>query len=392
MTADVPGDPQRTRPTLYLAPHRWDGQRQRAHHLAAGLARSRPVLFVEPAAHSFPGTVRRRLAGEAPPRPGLRRISDGLAVYAPVPTLPWSLSSRPLNRAVHYLTWRGLQATLDALRWPAVDVLVGWPPAFDLARLAAPRRLVYDCLDLFPAFETGRRRWLLERLETQLSRAASEVVVTSNALERRWRERHARVLRIPNAVEWDLFGRGGDSHTGPGDLDGLKRPRLGYVGTLGPWTDLPLLTTVARQRPDVSIVLVGPAERGVAPPTDVPNLRWLGQRPYASLPAYLASMDVLLVPFRLMDLTHAVNPIKFYEYCATGKPIVATPLEELTRFPELCHLGEGTQAFLSAVDAAVAEAAAPDPRRVAARRQFASANTWDHRVQAFARLLDEPTL
>jgi hypothetical protein len=349
------------------------------------------VLFVEPAAHSLPGAVRRWLAGQPPGCPGLRRISDGLAVYTPVPTLPYSLCSGPLNRAVHSLTWRGLRRALDALGWTAMDVVVAWPPAFDLARLATPRRLVYDCLDLFPAFETGQRRRLLERLEARLSRAASEIVVTSIALERRWRERHARVLRIPNAVEWHLFGGAGDSHREPADLDGLQRPRLGYVGTLGPWVDLALLKTVARQRPGCSVVLLGPAERGVSPPTDVPNVRWLGPRPYASLPAYLASMDVLLVPFRLMDLTHAVNPIKFYEYCATGKPILATPLAELTRFPELCYLGEGPQAFLSALDAAVAEAAAPDPRRVAARRRFACANTWEHRVQAFARLLDEPT-
>ena len=349
------------------------------------------MLFVEPAAHSLPGAVRRRLAGDpVPRRPGLRRVAEDLLVYAPAPTLPWSLSSPSLNRAVHHLAWRGLRAALRALGWPVVDVVVAWPPAFDLARLATPRRLVYDCLDLFPAFETGRRRRLLERFEDQLSHAAARIVVPSIALERRWRERHTRVLRIPNAVDWHLFRSDGDPHPVPAELDGLGRPRLGYVGTVGPWVDLPLLATVARKRPGYSIVLLGPNDRGVTPPTDVPNLFCLGPRPYASLPAYLASMDVLLVPFRLMELTHAVNPIKFYEYCATGKPIAATPLEELTPFPELSHLGEGPAAFLSAVDAAVAEAAAPDPCRGAARRQFARANTWEQRVQAFEELLDEP--
>ena len=100
-------------------------------------------------------------------------------------------------------------------------------------------------------------------------------------------------------------------------------------------------------------------------------------------------MDVLLIPFRLMDLTHAVNPIKLYEYCATGKPIVATPLEEVVAAGGVCYIGEGNDSFLSAIDDALLEAARPDPLRAAARLSLARASGWDARVAALVSLLDD---
>jgi hypothetical protein len=135
---------------------------------------------------------------------------------------------------------------------------------------------------------------------------------------------------------------------------------------------------------------VGPLERGFSRPPGPGNLHFLGERPYTQLPAYLAAIDVLLIPFRLMELTHAVNPIKLYEYCATGKPIVSTPLEEVVACEGVCHIGEGPHPFLCALDAALAEVTTPDPRRSALRQALALASTWDHRVAALTTLLDEP--
>jgi glycosyltransferase involved in cell wall biosynthesis len=230
----------------------------------------------------------------------------------------------------------------------------------------------------------------MNALEDDLAGAAWAVVVTSRSLERRWMDRHPRIVRIPNGVDLSTFGTAAVSPPLPPDITSFPRPRLGYIGTIGRWLDLALLAYVARQRPNCSIVLVGPTERGVARPSAAPNLHWLGERPYASLPAYLTAMDVLLIPFRLMDLTHAVNPIKFYEYCASGKPIAATPLEEVVAFKDVCYLGEGLDSFLRAVDDALVEAAQPDPARIIARQDVARANTWDQRVADFIALLDEP--
>lgn len=383
-------DQPEPRPLLYLAPNRWDGPRQRTQHLASGLARSRPVVFVEPAAYTLPGLFRRRWAGQpsAPLLGRVTRVSDALLVYSPPATVPGNLHLPSLNALVHALAWRGLRRRLPDLAGVGPDVVVGWPPAWELARRLRPRRLIYDCLDLFPSFATGRRRRLLAATEDALARAASAVVVTSRDLERRWSGRHRHVVRIPNGVDLDMFTPSATPPAVPPDLAALPRPRLGYIGTVGRWLDLPLLEHVALKRPRCGVAVVGPLEPGIARPAGPPNLRLLGERPYLSLPAYLAGMDVLLIPFRVMDLTAAVNPVKLYEYCATGKPIVATPIEEVVAERSLCHLGEGPESFLRAVDAALSEAERGDPPRTAARQALARASAWERRVAAFASLLD----
>ena len=376
---------------IYLAPNRWDGTRQRSQHLAAGLARTRPVVFVEPAAYSVPGVLRRRLAGtpSGPLFGRVTRVRGDVLVYAPPATIPGSLQLRSLNALVHAIAWRGLRRAVRAIERSAVDVLIGWPPAFELVRRLRPRRLIYDCLDLFPSFENGLRRRLLASTEEELARAAFAVVVTSRDLERRWAKRHPRVVRIPNGVELGVFVPDASPVAVPPEIARLPRPRLGYIGTVGRWLDLPLLQHVAERRPECCIALVGPMEPGIVRPLGPANLVLLGQRPYASLPAYLGGMDVLLIPFRVTDLTHAVNPIKLYEYCTTGKPIVATPIEEIVAELGLCHLGEGEASFLKAIDEALLEVHRPDPSRIAARRALALASGWERRVAGFASLLDE---
>ena len=366
--------------------------RQRTQHLAEGLARTRPVIFVEPAAYSLPGAIRHRLARQrtGPLVRRLRKCGDNVLVYSPLPSLPGSLSLRRLNALVHALAWQDLRRVIPTIATTRSEVVVAWPPAFDLARRLPARRLIYDCLDLFPAFDGGGRQGqLLASLEEELVRAAFAVVVPSRDLERRLSARHPRVRRIPNGVELTRFDSTAPPPVVPADLAALPRPRLGYVGTVGRWVDLELLAHVARHRPDCGVAVIGPVESDVAPPHGPANLRLLGERPYATVPAYLAGLDVLLIPFRLMDLTHAVNPVKLYEYCATGKPIVSTPIEDIVAEPGLCHVGDGHDAFLEAIDDALLEAASPDTARTAARQAFARASSWDRRVSAFASLLDE---
>lgn len=378
-------------PVLYLAPNRWHGPRQRTQHLAAGLARSRRVVFVEPAANSLPGNLRRRLAGRPtlPWRARYTQLTGSLAVFTPAPTIPGSLHLRPVNRVIHYLAWRQFRRLAPEISGGDVDIVVAWPPAVDLALRFRTRRLVYDCLDLFPAFYSGARSRLMARLEAELARRAAAILVPSRRLEQRWTGRHRHVARIPNGVELERFLPAPAAPPVPDDLRTFPSPRLGYIGTVGTWLDLPLLTHVAHHRPNCSIVLIGPLEPDMSIRRGPTNLHLLGERPYTDLPAYLAAMDVLLIPFRVTELTRAVNPIKLYEYCATGKPIVATPLDEVVAASGLCHLGDGPEGFLAAVDAALAEASAPDLALAAARQAFAGANTWDRRVAALVQCLDQ---
>src|SRR5690606_40978526 len=111
---------------------------------------------------------------------------------------------------------------------------------------------------------------------------------------------------------------------------------------------------------------------------DLDNIRLVGEVPYAQLPYWLHGFDVALLPFRVIDLTMATNPVKVYEYLAAGKPVVAVDLPEMAQFDGLVRVARDHDAFVAAVGEALASPGSP--AEVEARKRFAEGQTWEHRA------------
>ena len=77
------------------------------------------------------------------------------------------------------------------------------------------------------------------------------------------------------------------------------------------------------------------------------NVKLLGERPYAELPAYLQQFDAAIIPFKMTELTQSTNPVKLYEYLSAGVPVVASPMPELVAVGDLVYLATGRRASSS---------------------------------------------
>jgi len=199
----------------------------------------------------------------------------------------------------------GYEASLSSLR------AAGWEVAFDI---------IDDWSD--PALGG---EWYDEAFEMGLITDSDAVVGSApDLVERATRLGRTDAVLVPNAVNESVFG--GDVGRPPPDLpDG---PLIGYHGSLyGDWFDWDGLRAVARANSDATVVLIGEA-RGV--PKDVPdNVVFLGLKAQGDLPAYLSRLDVGLVPFKVTPTTHAVSPLKVFEYLACGVPVAAPPLRAI---------------------------------------------------------------
>jgi uncharacterized SAM-binding protein YcdF (DUF218 family) len=121
-----------------------------------------------------------------------------------------------------------------------------------------------------------------------------------------------------------------------------------------------------------------------------PNVTLFGQRPHPELPNYVKSFDVGIVPYRLTDYTANVYPTKLNEYLVMGIPVVATDLAEIRRFNvehgNIVAVAGDANAFVDAVRAALTPAT---PETVERRIAVAHANSWQSRIAAMTRLIDE---
>ncbi|WP_448675499.1 glycosyltransferase [Pseudomonas nicosulfuronedens] len=251
--------------------------------------------------------------------------------------------------------------------------LAYWTPLALALRHEHGWQVTYDCMDDWQGFPLIGEALLDE--EKRLVAQANLVTVSATLLQQKWAGANPNCVLVRNAVDFDFFQR----HCCPSDLLAeLEGPILGYYGALAQWLDFALLADLARRRPEWNLVLVGDVFVDDLCGLDrLPNVHLLGHQPYAHMPLYLERFDVCLIPFRLYNVTHAVDPVKLYEYWSAGKPVVSSPLEEILRHERLLYLAEGADAFIQQVEQALEES----PERRSERIDTARANDWRDRFE-----------
>ena len=170
----------------------------------------------------------------------------------------------------------------------------------------------------------------------------------------------------------------------------VRRPdRLiaGFLGSLYEWIDVDLLARTARSLPEVEFVLVGPTRRGVSLKAlqGIPNLHRRGPVPFPQVPRVLAAFDVCLIPFRRDAIAEFADPLKVYEYCALGKPVVSTVAFGAADHPAPIAVGEDAEAFAAAIRSS------PEQNGDTARDErlaYAAEHTWERRVEELLDAVD----
>lgn len=183
-----------------------------------------------------------------------------------------------------------------------------------------PDLVVYDCAD-----EAKEEFASWNPYIKPLLAKAHLVFTSSQGLYEQLEREHSQVTLVPNGVDFFHFAH---PRKPPQDLPSGK-PLIGYCGAIAPWLDWVLLEEVIAQNPHVHFVFIGALVMLKSFPLKAPNVTYLGHKPYDILPGYIQQFSIGLIPFKLTSMTQGCNPIKLYEYAATGIPILSTPLREL---------------------------------------------------------------
>ncbi|GAB2586992.1 hypothetical protein GCM10027066_30460 [Dyella jejuensis] len=251
--------------------------------------------------------------------------------------------------------------------------LVEHPFWLETARILPNRRIAYDCMDHHGGFADNSPEILAR--EVELMRIADLLVVTSDWLYEETRQHNPRRLMVRNACQYEHFAMEPEAVF----KDEQGRKIIGYYGAIAEWLDLDLVERVAKCFADCLVLMVGADTAGAQQRLKhLTNIQFTGEVPYAKLPFYLSSFDVCMLPFQIIPLTLATNPVKVYEYLSAGKEVVSIMLPEIRQFGELVRSATDHQSFIEAMRAALA--VQPDPEVIARRKQFASEQTWMHRV------------
>jgi teichuronic acid biosynthesis glycosyltransferase TuaH len=354
----------------------WDGVWRRNQHLVSrllALDTGLQVLFVEPPVD--PVHHLRRRSGVTRGR-GLRAGSlhgaDGrLHLLEATKWLPRRVDPRAdarLSASVVQATRRlGMTQPVLWLNDPmSADLLrrTGWPSLYDITD------------DWLQAERSPREHARLVEAEAYLLAHCDHVVVCSPRLLET--KPAPRVTLVQNAVDLDAYAT---QLPKPSDLPTGKV--VLYVGTLHrDRLDVDLCAALAHALAgSATLTFVGPlalsdTDRRLL--TDAGAVL-LGPRDHTSVPAYLKSADVLVVPHVVSEFTDSLDPIKVYEYLAAARPVVSTPVAGFRELHEAHVEVVPAPRLAASVMARVA-----DPLDV----QAVAVPSWDDRADAMLAVVD----
>lgn len=308
----------------------------------------------------------------------------------------WLHSTKKLNVYVDpvegddlYNLALSLEAVINELKPKSIQYLVqfpGWWPVVDTLKQRVGGKVIFDCMDDHGGFTTNTTQAL--QLEHDLIKKADLVITSSALLADRCQQLNPHTIQVKNGTEFEHFAKPLKN----GLIDHLAdHPIIGYYGAISDWFDMEIVAYCARQRPDWNFVLIGATFGGdIELVKDLTNVHLLGEKAYKDLPGYLAYFDVCIIPFKIIPLTMATNPVKFYEYLSSGKPVVSVNLPELVPHQDNCYLAKDKIEFLEKVQTALNDK--NNTELIERRIDFARENSWDSRVNSIIPHLESNTL
>lgn len=356
--------------------------------LMTRVARHRPVLFVNslgmrmprPGSSSTPfARIGRKLASVAR---GLRRpLEDVPGFHVLTPLFLPVYGDGFVARANGWLVATQLRLAMHriGIRRPAVVVTLptAWPIARRLDRCSTA---VYrsDRYSALPEADTS----VVEGLERDMLADADVAFFASSALLEAEAPLTRRPVLLRHGIDLDLFRPATELRTHE-RLAEVGTPRAGFVGIIDAYTvDTGLLETVAGKYPDVEIVLAGPVEVDIGDLLAHPNVHHMGVLPFDEVPAFLAGLDVLLMPWQRNEWIKHCNPIKLKEYLAVGKPVLSTDFPEARAYESVMSIAHDSDEFVSMLGDLVSGRAVGTPEE---RRAAVAEETWDVQAERLMR-------
>lgn len=340
-----------------------------------------PVTFIAPLKDK---NARPKL--RAYKKPG-EQVRPNITVYATPPVLPFFNKFRFINRMNQKRISRYVNRKCREHGFSEPLLWVYSPTAADSADRIARGALVYDCVDRHSAYGGLMNPALVDEMELDLARRADMVFATAGSLCQRLKQANSKATFIPNGANFERFSAAAAPQPLPADFPAGDGPVFVFVGALQGCIEYGFIEYAAKARPGWRFIFLGRQVAGVDLHTlqALPNCHFLGLRPNEQLPQYLAHCDVCLNLFDQSDLSRDVSPLKFFEYLATGKPIVSTPQpQQILQFADDIHIAATAEQFLTACEKALTDTGA---ERTARRIELGRQSSWDSRVAQMEQIL-----
>ena len=374
---------------IFVSLEDWDDVWRRNQFLCAGLARRYPgskILFVGLPRNVSHGLRRGDLSVLRSAATEILPEYPNISLLHPLKLFPNTLTlGRWLNE---WIARRQITQAAAELGLNKQTLWLNPHSAVHMAGRMGERAVIYDITDdWISPIQSERLRRLITAQDKELCRKADAMIVCSPKLFAMKRPLAKNLFEVANGVETEHYSRVLSAEPAADVAAHWTHPVFGYTGTIHPErVDVELVLTLARSAPGGTVALIGP---DLLTPADrvrldaAGNVVRTGPVPYRLLPDYMRAFDVCITPHCQSEFTESLNPIKLWEYLASGKPIVSTDIAGFREFPQFVALASDPECFVAACHTALQEPSSA----AAARLEEAKKHTWNARIDSVMSIL-----
>ena len=289
----------------------------------------------------------------------------------PLVLMPQTYRTR-LKRLSMFLDWLAYVKIFAVLK--PDFVIVSHPRFIAIARRLSNSGIpiIYDCMDLNSAFDDALSQD--SSAETELvGLSAATLCSSSKILESLKQIRpSANLVLVRNALSRERYI----------SLKSIKpiESRLGYFGTISSWFDWEVVLGILEQFEQVEIHLWGPAD---SKHVVHPRVVYHPQIEHSQVVSQMQTCQVLIMPFIVTPLIEGVDPVKLYEYIATGRPVVSSAYPEISHFRPYIETYSSAEGFEEALTKVIALPKLDEELRV----EFIENNNWVRRAEDISEIL-----
>lgn len=236
--------------------------------------------------------------------------------------------------------------------------------------------IIYDCIDEFSD-------WM--PYEKEMITLSNGIVCSSERLYIRLKNRfpNKKITLIRNAYDPEMKLHEKEDSLSIDWEDEEQTKWVGYVGAWAPWVDEKLIKKISAMNSRIKVAVIGPEFGRKFHYTQLPHVRYLGFKPHNLLPHYIKKFSICIIPFRITTVTLATNPVKAYEYLASGIPTISTNLPESRLMQPHVDVATTHEQFIEHIKNRL-----KNPGNASSRIQYALENTWEHRSIEAAKFIN----
>ncbi|MFC1640742.1 glycosyltransferase [Patescibacteria group bacterium] len=255
---------------------------------------------------------------------------------------------------------------------------------FQLSDDIKPKVIVYDNAMRFEELP-GASRYVLKHEEEAVKK--STFIISDNEYKKNEFEAwSSNVYKLPQGVDTKKFDATKEYEL-PDELKSLKKPIIGYFGSIQEVFDYHLYEHLLDSNPEFSFVAIGPANENeqYMKIKSYENFTQVPAVEHHELARYLANFDVALIPYVVNDYTKGTFPTKLFEYLSFSKAVVAEPIDELKQFEPYVYLSADKEEFSQYIREAVQNGAKKNPEEM---QKLIRDNSWESRYKRIENIFE----